>query len=48
MGLETYRDSRFHVRFYKKIGFRPSCTGIGFRARLGATHSKGSSAPPGT
>jgi GNAT superfamily N-acetyltransferase len=36
MGLETYRDSPFHDRFYKKMGFRPSCTGIGFRAQLGA------------
>jgi hypothetical protein len=37
MGLETYRDSPFHEHFYKKMGFRPLCTGIGFRARLGAT-----------
>jgi GNAT superfamily N-acetyltransferase len=37
MGLETYRDSPFHDHFYKKMGFRPSCTGIGFRAQLGAT-----------
>lgn len=37
MGLETYRDSPLHEHFYKKMGFRPSCTGIGFRARLGAT-----------
>jgi GNAT superfamily N-acetyltransferase len=37
MGLETYRDSPFHVRFYQKMGFRPSCTGIGFRAQLGRT-----------
>ena len=37
MGLETYRDSPFHARFYKKMGFRRSCTGIGFRARLGRT-----------
>ena len=35
MGLETYRDSPFHARFYQKMGFRPSCTGIGFRAQLG-------------
>ena len=37
MGLETYRDSPFHERFYQKMGLRPSCTGIGFRARLGPT-----------
>ena len=37
MGLETYRDSPFHEHFYQKMGFRPSCTGIGFRAQLGAT-----------
>jgi predicted N-acetyltransferase YhbS len=41
MGLETYRDSRFHEHFYKKMGFRPSCTGIGFRARLGGTGMPG-------
>ena len=37
MGLETYRDSPLHKRFYKKRGFRPSCTGIGFRGQLGGT-----------
>ena len=37
MGLETYRDSPFHEHFYQKMGFRPSCKGIGFRARLGGT-----------
>jgi GNAT superfamily N-acetyltransferase len=37
MGLETYRDSPFHVRFYKKMGFRPSCTRIRFRVQLGGT-----------
>ena len=37
VGVETYRDSPFHERFYQKMGFRPSCTGIGFRAQLGAT-----------
>ena len=37
MGLETYRDSPFHARFYQKMGFGPSCTGIGFRTQLGRT-----------
>jgi len=37
MGLETYRDSPVHEAFYKKMGFRPSCIGIGFRAQVGAT-----------
>jgi predicted N-acetyltransferase YhbS len=34
MGLETFRDSPFHVRFYRKMGFRPSCSGIGYRVQL--------------
>ena len=37
MGLETYRDRAFHARLYEDMGFRPSCTGIGFRAQLGET-----------
>ena len=45
MGLGTYRDSPFHEHFYKKMGFRPSCTGIGFRAQLGGTaHTRRASA----
>ena len=37
MGLETYRDSPFHDHLYRKMGFRPSSKGIGFRAPLGGT-----------
>ena len=33
MGLETYRDSPSHRLFYEKLGFQPSCAGIGFRGR---------------
>jgi predicted N-acetyltransferase YhbS len=37
MGLATFRDSAFHRRFYKKMGFRRSCLSIGFRALLTQT-----------
>ena len=37
MGLGTFRDSPFHERFYQKMGFRKSCSGIGFRIQLAAT-----------
>ena len=34
MGLETFPGSAFHRAFYRKAGFRPSCSGIGLRAPL--------------
>ena len=30
-GLETFADSRFHVQFYGRLGFRPAWTGLAFR-----------------
>jgi GNAT superfamily N-acetyltransferase len=42
MGLATFRNSAFHRAFYRKAGFRPSCSSIGFRALL----TRGSM-PPG-
>ena len=29
MGLETFPGSAFHRAFYRKAGFRPSCSGTG-------------------
>ena len=37
MGLETYRDSRFHRRFYKERASGRHAPEIGFRAQLGGT-----------
>ena len=31
MGLETFADSRFHIQFYGRLGFRPAWTGLAFR-----------------
>lgn len=36
-GLETFADSKFHVGFYGKFGFRPSWTGLSFERILGET-----------
>ena len=30
-GLETFADSRFHLQFYGRLGFRPAWTGLAFR-----------------
>lgn len=30
-GLETFADSRFHVQFYGRMGFRPAWTGVALR-----------------
>lgn len=37
MGLATFPGSTFHRDFYRKAGFQPSCSGIGFRADLART-----------
>jgi putative acetyltransferase len=37
MGLETFGDSEFHVRFYGRFGFRPAWTGVTFSKDLTST-----------
>ncbi len=37
MGVETFGGSPSHERFYRKMDFRPSCTGIGFGVGLART-----------
>jgi GNAT superfamily N-acetyltransferase len=41
MGLETFGDSAFHVRFYGKFGFRPAWTGVSFTRQLRGTAMPG-------
>jgi hypothetical protein len=37
MGLETFGDSFFRIEFYRRLGFRPSWTGVAFAKRLSET-----------
>ncbi len=41
MGLATFPGSALHRRFYRKMGFRPSCGSIGFRTHLATTSMPG-------